>query len=53
MVMPVCMSLVVLYTISVPVGDLTAFSNSNLTVFSPSMAVVCSYMSSVYIALDF
>ena len=53
MVMPVYTSLVVLCTISVPVGDSMAFSNSNLTVFSPFMAVVRSYASPVYVALDF
>ena len=53
MVMPACTLLVVPYIISVPVGDSTASSNSNSTVFGPFVAVVRSYISPVYIALDF
>ena len=51
--MPIYTSLVVLYIISAPISDLTASSNNNLTVFSPSIAVIYSYMFSVYIVLDF
>ena len=51
--MPACTSLVVLYIISAPIGDLTAFSNNDLTVLSPSVAVVRSYTSPMYIVLDF
>ena len=53
MVMPVYTLLVVPYTISAPVSDSTASSNSNLTVFGSFMAVVYSYASPVYIVLDF
>jgi len=53
MVTPIRLSLVVLYLISVPISDLTAFSNGNLTVFSPSVAAAHSYTSPMYIALDF
>ena len=53
MVMPVYTSLVVLYLISAPISDLTASSNGDLIVFSPSMAAAHSYVSPVYIALDF
>ena len=53
MVMPARTSLVVPYTISAPVSDSTASSNSDLTVFGPSIAVVYSYASPVYVALDF
>ena len=53
MVMPAYTSLVVPYTISAPISDLTASSNSDLTVFSPSVAVAYSYASPVYVALDF
>ena len=42
------MSLVVLYLISVSIGNLTAFSNGILTVFCSSVAIVYSYTSSVY-----
>jgi hypothetical protein len=51
--MPAYTSLVVLCLISAPISDLTASSNSNSTVFSPSMAAARSYISPVYIALDF
>jgi hypothetical protein len=53
MVTPIRLSLVVPCLISVPVSDLTAFSNGDLTVFSPSIAVAHSYISPAYIALDF
>jgi hypothetical protein len=53
MVTPIRLSLVVPCLISVPVGDLTAFGNSDLTVFSPSVAAARSYTSPAYIALDF
>jgi hypothetical protein len=51
--MPARISLVVLYLISAPISDLTAFSNSNLIVFSPSVAIVYSYVSPIYRVLDF
>jgi hypothetical protein len=53
MVMPARTPLVVLYLISAPVSDLTASGNSDLIVFSPSIAAARSYVSPVYIALDF
>jgi len=51
--MPTRILLVVLYLISIPINDLTAFSNSDLIVFSPSMAAACSYISPIYKVLDF
>jgi len=51
--MPVRTSLVVLYLISIPISDLTASGNGNLTVFSPFIAAARSYAFFVYIALDF
>jgi hypothetical protein len=53
MVMPIYMSLVVPYLISAPVGNLTASGNGDLIVFSPFVAAARSYISPVYIALDF
>jgi hypothetical protein len=53
MVTPIRPSLVVPCLISVPISDLTAFGNGDLTVFSPFMAAVRSYASPAYIALDF
>ena len=53
MVMPTYTSLVVPCLISAPIGDLMAFSNGDLTVFSPFVAAVHSYTFPVYIALDF
>ena len=50
---PARTSLVVLYLISALISDLTASGNSDLTVFSPSMAAVYSYTFPIYIALDF
>ena len=47
------MSLVVPYLISAPISNLTASSNSDLTVFGPSIAAARSYTFPVYIALDF
>ena len=51
--MPVHTWLIILYTISTPISDLTASSNNNLTVFGPSVAVVQFYASPMYITLDF
>ena len=42
------MSLVVPYLISVSISDLIASSNSNLIIFSSSVAAVYSYTSSIY-----
>jgi hypothetical protein len=53
MVMPAHISLVVPYSISVPISNLTASGNGDLTVFGPSIAAARSYASPVYIALDF
>jgi len=53
MVTPVRPSLVVPCLISIPISDLTAFSNGDLIVFSPSIAAAYSYTSPAYIALDF
>jgi len=57
MVMPMRTSLVVPCLISVPISDLTASGNSNLTIFSSFVTTVRFYTSSVYrviyIALDF
>ena len=50
--MPVYTLLVVPCSISAPISDLTASSNSDLTVFSPFMAAARSYISPVYIILD-
>jgi hypothetical protein len=52
MAMPIRLSLVVLYLISVPISDLTAFDNGDLIVFSSSIAAARSYTSSIYIVLD-
>ena len=51
--MPACTSLVVPCSISAPISDLTAFSNGDSTVFGPSVAAARSYISPMYIALDF
>ena len=51
--MPVYTSLVVPCSISAPISNLTASSNGDLTVFSPSVAAARSYISPMYIALDF
>ena len=53
MVMPVYTSLVVLCSISAPISDLIASSNSDVIVFSPFIAAAYSYTSPVYIVLDF
>jgi len=50
--MPARILLVVPCLISVPISDLIAFGNSNLTIFSPFIAVVRSYVSSIYRVLD-
>ena len=47
------MLLVVLYLISIPISDLTAFSNSNLIVFSPFVVAIYLYISYIYRVLDF
>jgi len=51
--MPTRTSLVVPYLISVSISDLTAFGNSDLTVFSPSMAAARSCVSPIYRVLNF
>ena len=53
MVMPTRTLLVVPCLISAPISDLTASGNSDLIVFSTSVAAARSYASPVYIALDF
>jgi len=53
MVTPMRPLLVVPYLISVPISDLMAFGNGDLTVFSPSIAAARSYTSPAYIVLDF
>ena len=51
--MPAHILLVVPYSISAPISDLTASGNGDSTVFSPSVAAARFYTSPVYIALDF
>jgi len=51
--MPTRILLVVPYLISAPISNLTAFSNSNLIVFSPSIAIARFYVSPIYRVLDF